>query len=227
MEVSKALYGLKHSPNLCYKHFMRTLIRLALIQEPEVNCLFTNKWLTVLFYDIVTIYHLKNRSRFEKFEKELLSSYDIRALGYIKNFFKIRVTRDRSERKLWLTLDAFSERVAQKYYILLDFRPPYTPLPSGIDLSLFIGQANKSQIQSYQQKVGNVNYAAIITQPDITRAALKLSEFLRIPSLAHTNAINHLFKYLICKTSVLHLALTIISYPSSASIIAYIVCLLI
>ena len=31
----------------------------------------------------------------------------------------------------------------------------------------------------------------------------------------------------LCRTSVLHLALTIISYPSSASIIAYIVCLLI
>jgi hypothetical protein len=45
-----ALYGLKVSPLLWYREFTATLADLGLSPVSGVNCLFTNGWLTLLFY---------------------------------------------------------------------------------------------------------------------------------------------------------------------------------
>ena len=100
--LQRALYGLKHSPNLWYYKFVGTLSRLGLYQVPGVNCLFTNDHISLLFYidDIVVIYQIKDHAEFLQFESKLLPEYKIRSLGDIENFLGIRLARDRKERKL-------------------------------------------------------------------------------------------------------------------------------
>ena len=107
------------------------------------------------------------------------------------------MTRERSERKIWLSFDVFIERLANKCYIELDVIPPTTFLPSIAVLTAFNGKATPNQIHSYQQKIGNINYVAVNTRPDIARASSKLSEFLRNPSLDHMNAVNYLLRYFV------------------------------
>ena len=151
-EVLKALYKLKHSANLWYYDFVGTLQRLGLHQVPGINCLFSNKWLTLLFYvdDIVVVYASKHQSKFDAFEKELLSSYKIRSLSQTENFLRIRVLRDRSERKLWLMLNAFCKRITNKFHIPLDIQTFYTPLPPSVDLFPLETQASKAHVNTYQ-----------------------------------------------------------------------------
>ena len=61
--VERALYGLKTSPNLWYKEFTNTLEDLGLNPVLEVNCLFVNNWLILIFYidDIITAYASKHQ----------------------------------------------------------------------------------------------------------------------------------------------------------------------
>ena len=145
----------------------------------------------------MVFYSVRHQSKFEAFEKELLSSYEIRSLDDITSFLKIRVLRERTERKIWLLLDTFYKKIANKFHIPLDIKPPFTPLPTTVDLSAYLGTATPGQVHSYQQKVGNINYAAINTRPDIARASAKLSEFLRNPSPGHIDAVDHLMRYLV------------------------------
>jgi hypothetical protein len=52
-----------------------------------------------------------------------------------------------------------------------------TPLPS-IELVPYDKTATAQQTYGYQQRVGSLNYSAVITRPNISKAISKLLEFL-------------------------------------------------
>jgi hypothetical protein len=57
-------------------------------------------------------------------------------------------------------------------------------------------QATPESVHLYQQKVGSLLYAAIITRPDIARATSKLSQFLHNPSDEYHQAADQCLRYL-------------------------------
>ncbi|KAI0991791.1 hypothetical protein K3495_g16396, partial [Podosphaera aphanis] len=58
------------------------------------------------------------------------------------------------------------------------------------------GQATAKEVYQYQKRVGKLNYAAVITRPDIAHGVSKLSEFLQNPSQDHIKAAEHMLRYL-------------------------------
>src|SRR5204862_3726582 len=57
-------------------------------------------------------------------------------------------------------------------------------------------KASPEAIHLYQQKVGSILYAAIITRPDAAKTASKLSEFMQNPSPHHHAAADQAITYL-------------------------------
>ena len=195
--VLRALYGLKTSPVLWYNHFTHTLEELGLYPVPETNCLFVNDWLILIFYvdDILVAYAPKYQERMDEFESKLMSKYEVRALGEAEHFLGIRIIRDRPQRKLWLVQDSYIDKMAGKFNIKTN-RGPKTPLPS-IELVPHDGTATAQQTYGYQQRVGSLNYSAVITRPDISKAVSKLAEFLQNPSPIHITAADQTLEYLV------------------------------
>jgi hypothetical protein len=194
----RALYGLKRSPRLWYNDFTTTLERLGLQPVPGVNCLFTNDRLIVFFFvdDIVVLCLPTYLDRLTRFEAQLLDRYEMRSLGDLKWFLGIRIERNRPARKLWLCQDSYIDKIATKFHCHKN-KSPRTPLlteelhPSPADQ-----KATAQQILAYQQRVGSLNFAAVVTRPDIAKAASKLSEFLQNPSPAHSSAADRVISYL-------------------------------
>jgi hypothetical protein len=56
-------------------------------------------------------------------------------------------------------------------------KPAHTPL-SKEELIPYEGKATAQEIYAYQQRVSSLNFAAVITRPDIACAAFKLLEFV-------------------------------------------------
>jgi hypothetical protein len=108
----------------------------------------------------------------------LLLKYELRILGEAEHFLGIRIVRERSVRKTWLLQDSYISKLAEKFNITVT-KAPKTPLPS-TQLQPFDGTATAQQIYAYQQRVGSLNYAAIITRPDIAKSVSKLAEFYEI-----------------------------------------------
>ena len=73
---------------------------------------------------------------------------------------------------------------------------PKTPLPS-TELVPFEGNATAQQIYGYQQRVGSINFSAVITRPDISKSVSILSEFLQNPSPTHIAAADRTLEYLV------------------------------
>jgi hypothetical protein len=194
----RALYGLKRSPLLWYTDFTTSLEELGLQPVPGVNCLYTNDRLIVFFFvdDIVILCLPIYLDRLARFETRLLNRYEMRSLGDLKWFLGIRIERDRPARKLWLCQDSYIDKIATKFHCDKG-KSPGTPLqteelhPSSEDQ-----KATAQQILAYQQRVGSLNFAAVVTRPDIARAASKLSEYLQNPSPTHLSAADRVISYL-------------------------------
>src|SRR5205814_8853533 len=86
--------------------------------------------------------------------------------------------------------------MAKKYNITLSTKPPKTPLPS-IELVLYKGTTIAQEIYVYQQRIGSMNFNAIITRLDISKTMSKLLEFLQNPSPIHLVAANQTLEYLV------------------------------
>jgi hypothetical protein len=86
--------------------------------------------------------------------------------------------------------------MAGKYNITATTNLLKTPLPL-TELVPYDGTATAQQTYGYQQRVGSLNYSAVITRPDISKAVSKLSEFLQNPSPIHIAAANQSIEYLV------------------------------
>jgi hypothetical protein len=195
--VLRALYGLKISPLLWYKEFTVTLEDLGLHPVPDCNCLYANDWMILVFYvdDILILYAPKHQLKMDQFEQEFLNRYEMRKMGNAEHFLGVRIIRDRPYRKLWLIQDSYIDKLAEKFNITAN-KVPKTPLPSA-ELIPFDGTATPQQIYGYQQRVGSINFSAVITRPDISKAVSILSQFLQNPSPIHISAAEQSLEYLV------------------------------
>ena len=91
--LQKALYRLKQSPLLWHLTLSATLNQLGLMQILGVSCLFANQYLIIFFYidDVVVLAMEKYYKHLEKFEEALQSIYDLRVIGPLLWFLRIRV----------------------------------------------------------------------------------------------------------------------------------------
>lgn len=182
----KALYGLKQSPALWYRHFSQTMMELGLEPVPGIDCLFTNEYVVLFFFvdDIVVLYQSEHTEHIDEFQAKLFKAYDMRYLGPLEWFLGIHIIRDRPNRRLWLCQSSYIDKIIARYNISMSSKHPRVPLPTE-ELVKSTTQATPQEIFAYQQRVGSINFPAVITRPDIAHAASKLSQFLTNPSKHH------------------------------------------
>ncbi len=70
------------------------------------------------------------------------------------------------------------------------------PLPS-TELVPYDGTATAQQTYTYQQRVGSINFAAIISRPDISKSISTLSQFLQNLSEIHLAVVDQTLNYLV------------------------------
>ncbi|KJZ67918.1 hypothetical protein HIM_12693 [Hirsutella minnesotensis 3608] len=197
LRLIRALYGLRRSPLLWQKDLTAAFEELGLTQCPDEPCIFQNEWLTVFFFvdDIVFLYWKENTAAAEQLAAALKHKYAMTDQGELQWFLGIRVLRDRPNRKLWLCQDSYIEKMVQRYDLRRVDQFKGAPFPCN-DLQPHSGQASPNEIQLYQSKIGSLNYTAVITRPDIAKAASKLAEFLNNPSDQHAQLADNLIEYL-------------------------------
>jgi hypothetical protein len=195
IRLIRALYGLPRSPLLWLRELGKTLCKLGLTPADEDHCVYTNQYVTVIFYvdDIILLSKTQDRAQMMQFKEALMQTYAMREIGDVQWFLGIRILRDRDQRRLWLSQDSYIDKIVKRFG-LETRKMPDTPMTEPLQKNE--GIATAQQIHEYQQKVGSLLYAAIITRPDIALTAAKLSEFVQNPSRQHIDAVDRAICYL-------------------------------
>ncbi|KAL1953149.1 hypothetical protein VTO42DRAFT_3549 [Malbranchea cinnamomea] len=189
MRLLRALYGLPRSLYLWFRELTETLKDLGFKSVLEDVCLLTNGRIIIFFYvDNIIILNLpKHRSEANEVVLKLKAKYEIRDLGDLQWFLNIRISRDRARLCVYLTQDTYINKIV-KQYSLSTSSHVYSPL-SG-DASAYKpfcdGVATKTEIKSFQARVGSLIYPAFMTRPDIAHAASLLARFMQNPSPFHS-----------------------------------------
>jgi hypothetical protein len=130
----------------------------------------------------------------DRIKRQITEKYDVRDLGDAKHFLNIRITRDRDQKTLHLCQDTYIEKLFARFH-LEGSKLPKTPL-STRDLVPYEGIATREQIQAYQQRIGSINYPAVVSRPDIAYAASLLAQFNQNPSPEHVREADRVILYL-------------------------------
>ena len=122
---------------------------------------------------------------------------DIDDLGEAEYYLGIRIVRNRANRTITLTQDAFVNKVLAKFG-MKDCKPVSTPMEEGEAKAILLPhdvQAAQAEIELYQSLLGHINYAAIQTRFDALFACSALMKHLTNPSTAHISAAKRLLCY--------------------------------
>jgi hypothetical protein len=99
-------------------------------------------------------------------------------LGELSTFCGIQTHRDRIVRLILLLQLAYINKLYIKYLLLKEFTYPLaTPLPLK-ELLPLDKLKNEANLSRYAQLVRPISYVATATRPNVSKAYLKLAEFL-------------------------------------------------
>jgi hypothetical protein len=196
-KLNKVLYELKQISILWYRNLIKILKDLELQSISRINCLFVNDWLILFFYvdDIVIICLKENLNRMRFFEKSLMKRFEMRILEKLKWFLKIRITRDRINKKIWLCQNFYIFKMMTKFH-LKEMKISKTSLAKLSRINEIAKNSNSQKIYVFQQRMSSLNFAAIIFRLDIVFATAKLAQFLKNSNSNHVMIANRVIVYL-------------------------------
>ncbi|KAM4063250.1 reverse transcriptase (RNA-dependent DNA polymerase) [Hirsutella rhossiliensis] len=196
--LRKALYGLRRSPLLWQQHLTGSLKSLGFQTVPQEPCVMRKGAILVFFYvdDIIWAYKKGDQEVAKEAIRGLQARYQMTLLGEPRWFLGIHILRDRSQRTIWLTQDAYIEKIAHK---LLDpSRLVSNPLILQWHLrNCFLNEPSREGLfTQISAKVGSILFAAISTRPDVAFAVSRLARHNQNPGEIHQQAADRVILYL-------------------------------
>ncbi len=175
-KLNKTLYELKQISILWYRNLITILKDLELQSISKINCLFVNDWLILFFYvdDIMIICLKENLNWMRFFEKSLMKRFEMRVLKELKWFLKIRIIRDRINKKIWLCQNFYIFKMMTKFH-LKEMKISKTSLAKLSRINEIAKNSNSQRVYAFQQRIESLNFAAVIFRLDIVFATAKLA----------------------------------------------------
>ncbi|KJZ71835.1 hypothetical protein HIM_06271 [Hirsutella minnesotensis 3608] len=205
--LRKALYGLRRSPLLWQQHLTGSLEALGFEKVPQEPCVMRKAGVLVFFYvdDFIWAYRKEDKEIAKEAMAGLQQRYRMSLLGEPRWFLGIHILRDRARKTIWLTQDAYIEKITHKLIgdpSLLSQRFPDTPMQDEELVPAPIAwQASQKEVHQFQQKVGSILFAAISTRPDIAFAVSRLGRQNQNPDSTHQMAADRVLLYLFATKS--------------------------
>lgn len=201
VQLQRALYGLRESPLLWQRELTKSLCEIGFTPIPHEPCCFSRGGVLLFVYvdDIVVAYKKKSQRIADEAIEALRAKYNLTGGNDLQWFLGVEVIRDRQKGLLWLSQASYIEKIAKLRSSTSDTHAS-TPMRTG-ELFPYKGIATPASIHLFQQKVGSILYAAVITRPDIAFGASRLARFNHNPSPEHHRAADRLLSYLLSTQS--------------------------
>jgi hypothetical protein len=213
LKLNKALYGLKQSPrewNIMITEFL--VAQCKFVRLLSEHCIYIRHfddgvWIIVLLYvDDIIIAHT-SPDRFDEFKQMLVSRFQCKDIGKVRQALNIEVKYPKNGGLLLLQTKYINELV-QKYSSLVENLSHACALPhdyhvkyckEGIDCQSDIPCPDNDKISAdtpYRALLGALLWVSEGTRPDIKYIISAMSRYLADPRVAHWKALKKVLRYL-------------------------------
>jgi hypothetical protein len=202
--LKKSLYGLKQSPRMWYLKFDAFVLSIGFVRSKSDHCVYfrvqDGRLLIVALYVDDMLLFGKGKGMISDFKSQLSAQFEMKDLGAARYILGMEISRDRSNRKLWLSQSKYVKSVLDRFS-MADCRPLCVPVSMGTKLSIDDCPKSPSEMEDmsrvpYASAVGSLMYAMVCTRPDIAQAVGVLSRFMANPGRVHWDAVKRVFRYL-------------------------------
>jgi transposase InsO family protein len=202
--LKKAIYGLKQASRAWNKQFHGVLIGLGFTRTYSDAGIYVyhrregdGPLFVILYVDDITILGASSEA-VKRLKSDLAKRYEITDLGEIASYLGVRITRDRSRKRIEIDQSGYIKDIIDRFG-MADANPHNTPLPAGAETHLikYDGEASQSDIKDYQSLIGSLLYVQIGTRPDISFAVSRLAQYAANPSPQHLRLAKYVLSYLL------------------------------
>ena len=232
-KLHKAIYGLKQASRQWNKLLDAFMNKLGYKSLQTDSCIYikrskSNQLMILCLYvdDTVAAYQKENEAEWLHDKRIISDSFAIKDLGDCEWILNMKVTRDRNNRTITLSQEAYIKRLLNQFG-MNDSLPVVNPSKYG-DFTLPLDGSkpillDKAKHDLYRSITGALMYAANTTRVDITNVVGQLSRSVAAPCEHHLEAVKHILRYL---KGTISLGLSfgsnnITNSPQSFSLVAY------
>jgi hypothetical protein len=198
--LNKAIYGLKQANRRWSDYLGNFLTKLGFVKSKSDPCLFTcGKSPEAAIYVAVYVDDLlvaaKSLNSIDKFKKDITHNLKMTDGGPATYYIGVQITCDASAGSLSLSQLKYSSDLIERFN-MEHSKPMSTPLTAEISYSKDMSSPTLSKTTPYREAIGCLNYAAVLTRPDLSTAVGQLSRFVTSPQEAHWIGVKHVLRYL-------------------------------
>ena len=202
-KLQKSMYGTKQAPR-CWNKKIHSILsgELGFTRSDGDPCLYVKRasegvMMIALYVDDLLL-AAKTKSQTSWIKKMLSDRFDMKDLGEAKVCLGLEITRDRQQKKLWLTQQTYMEKIVERFG-MTDSKPVATPMeePKSRNerLEVITDFDDDAGDVPYREAIGTLMYLMIGSRPDISFAVGKLARFCESPKWKHWVAVKRVLRY--------------------------------
>jgi len=199
LKVLRSLYGLKQAARDWNLLMKKELLAWGFVQSLADPCMFVHeeRKIRILVYVDDVLAATKDQSQTEWFWKKLSGRFNAKNLGEVHKVLGVRVARDRKHRTIFLDQEQYLRAVLDKFG-MSSKKHKDKKIPSADYTSFRPATNDDTRIDTteYQQGIGSLMFAMVLTRPDIAFTLGKLSQYMSDPAEHHGHALKNLLRYL-------------------------------
>ena len=203
----KALYGLKQSPR-CWNITVNGFIieGLGFTHSPFDPCVYFREDGTFILIYVDDLLIIGCYVAVQTIKHRLAERFDVVALGGVKHFLGLVVTRDRERCTITLEQSGYVDRLLGRFG-MVGCHGVSTPLDPKVKILPFDSvREQEFDSREYRSAIGGLHWLADATRPDIAFATGLLGRFSETPGERHWQCVKRVLRYL-AKTRSLGLTL--------------------
>jgi hypothetical protein len=199
--LHRSLYGLKDSPRNWNTELDTWLRQYGLVPTDADVCVYVKGspegeegvLIVIVYVDDLVIVGSRRRS-IDAFKRAISGVFRMKDLGVLGFVLGMEVRRDRARRTLEIRQTAYVDRMLERFG-MGECRPVATPMEERLQLPRLSGGCGGLSGE-YMSLVGSLQYAAIVSRPDIAFAVQALSRHLQCSGEEHWMAGKRVLRYL-------------------------------
>lgn len=195
-KLRKALYGLKQAPRIWYQTLTNFLRGLGFEPINADLSIFVRSSMYIAVYVDDLLIIGPSIAEIKKIKRSLRNRFHMTDLGPCSYYLGMAIRRDRQNRILYLSQEAYVHKVLQQFG-MSDYAPASTPIEasplpeSGLEYICLSSVKNE-----YQRVIGSLMYIMLGTRGDIAYAVSAASRHLANPGPQHVKLARRILRYL-------------------------------